>query len=77
MAMSLTSFRIVLYNNILSTKDAAAPHKLFLSQPSANFYLPALSNQHNLQERLSSRRRQGLKWGIVGLGRIAHDFTSA
>ena len=37
-----------------------------------NFYLPSL-NQTNLSK---PQKHEGLRWGIIGLGRIAHDFTS-
>ena len=47
--------------------------KIFVVQPSPKFYLPVLN-----REAISRQQpKEGLRWGIVGLGRIAHDFTSA
>eukprot|EP00804_Cyclotella_cryptica_P012963 CCRYP_002311-RA/>CCRYP_002311-RA protein AED:0.01 eAED:0.01 QI:293/1/1/1/1/1/2/3663/565 len=49
------------------------PQKTVMSPPSPSFYLPAL----NANEILRRSSNTGLRWGILGLGRIAHDFTSA
>lgn len=58
--------------------ENAVPQKLILAQPSPQFYLPALNRKMMLgSTRRSSDGKNGLRWGILGLGRIAHDFTSA
>lgn len=57
-----------------------APPQISLMQPSQEFYLPALNpSKKLLLGRTSDNQKQqrGLRWGILGLGRIAHDFTSA
>jgi len=52
--------------------------KMVLEQPTPDFYLPALNHRRNeLLGKSGGSRKEGLRWGVVGLGRIAHDFTSA
>jgi phosphoglycerate dehydrogenase-like enzyme len=46
-------------------------------QPTPEFYLPALKPKEMLRSSEKKQQQQGLRWGILGLGRIAHDFTSA
>lgn len=87
LVLALLTFQSYTSRNIHSSTirhdvvENAVPQKMFLAQPSPTFYLPALNRKELMGTTNGSGRgsagKEGLRWGILGLGRIAHDFTSA
>ena len=71
--IALIAVGTFIYSSTREGADKPNVQKAFVAQTSPKFHLTKLNRDAVSRQK----QKQGLRWGIVGLGRIAHDFTSA